>query len=285
MSIKDELKPTNQNRVIDLVEAAGVDVEDWGKFARGAKYAASNPKYCYEWSFVQPSKVVVLNLWYENLRERENSVSAILNMRKESQRLREIRAKALWVKRASRMDEAIMLAFKDHLTVRVIINEGEMRDTVNPKAKASVVSGRFLDPTSWHISSYDLSTGNAILFRGETVLEATDQFNLDTTETPAPQQVTVLGKVFIRDSSVRAAALARAKGKCEFCGQPGFVTSSGLSFLETHHIIPLSEGGKDVITNVAAVCANHHREAHHGVQADLIRDHLLKVAASSKKAA
>lgn len=285
MSIKDDLKPTDKRRVMDLVEEAGVDVSDWGKFARGAKWAAANPKYCYEWSFVQPTKVIILNLWHANLQEHDDLVYAILNMRKEAQRLHQIRAKPLWVKRASKMDEAIMMAFKDHLAVRVIINEGEMRDTVNPKARASVVNRRLLDAMPWHISVYDISTGSTVLYRGEAVLAAVDQFDLDNKETPAPQQVPVSTKTYIRDSSVRAAALARAKGHCEFCGQPGFLTSSGQSFLETHHIIPLAEGGSDVITNVAAVCANHHREAHYGVRTALIRDQLLDIASSSKKAA
>lgn len=284
MSLKDDLKPTTKNRVIDLVEAAGVDVSDWGKFARGPKWAAANPKYCYEWSFIQPSKVVVLNLWLANLQEQSGIVFAILNMQSEAKRLQGIRAKPIWVKRALKMDEAILTAFKDHLAIRVIINEGEMRDTVNPKAEASIVKQRLLDPVTWHISSYDISTGSTVLHRGEEVLTATDQFELDTAETPAPRQIETSGKTFIRDSSVRSAALARAKGHCEFCGQPGFITSKGQSFLETHHIIPLSEGGSDIITNVAALCANHHREAHHGVRADLIRSHLLIVAASSKKA-
>lgn len=47
-------------------------------------------------------------------------------------------------------------------------------------------------------------------------------------------------------------------------------------FLETHHIIPLSKGGADTIYNVAAICPNHHREAHYGQNADVIRDKLLK---------
>ncbi len=284
MSIKDDLKPTKKYRVMDLVQDAGVDVSDWGQYARGVKWAAANPKYCYEWSFIQPSKVVVLNLWHTNLEEHDEIVYVIINMRKEAQRLHNIRAKPLWVKRAFGMDVAIMKAFKEQLAIRVIINEGELRDTFNPKAKASIVNRRLLDPMPWHVSSYDLASGSAVLFRGEVVLAATDQFNLVSVETPAPQQVIVSGKVFLRDSSVRAAALARAKGYCEFCGQPGFITSNGHSFLETHQIIPLSEGGSDVINNVAALCANHHREAHHGVRAELIRDHLLAVAASSKKA-
>ena len=285
MSIKDNLKPTSKNRVMDLVESAGVDVSEWGRFARGAKWAATNPKYCYEWSFIQPSKVVVLNFWHTNIQEHDNIVYVAINMRKEAQRLDQMRAKPLWVKRAFRMDEAIMTAFKDQLVLRVVVNEGEMRDAWNPNAKASVVKRRLLDPVPWHVSSYDLSTGSAVLLRGEAVIAATDQFDLDSTETPAPEQVMISGKIFLRNSSVRAAALARSKGHCEFCGQPGFITSNGQAFLETHHIIPLSEGGSDVITNVAALCANHHREAHHGVRAELIRSHLLALAASNKDAA
>jgi hypothetical protein len=40
-----------------------------------------------------------------------------------------------------------------------------------------------------------------------------------------------------------------------------------------------------VIANVAAVCPNHHREAHHGDQANLIRAHLLQVVASHRRTA
>ena len=54
MSTLDEVKPTVKQRVIDLVSAAGIDVSDWGKFAGGEKRAASNPRYCYEWSFLKP---------------------------------------------------------------------------------------------------------------------------------------------------------------------------------------------------------------------------------------
>src|SRR5436309_803038 len=41
-------KATQKTRLIDLVEEAGLDVTDWGNFARGDKWAAANPKYCYE---------------------------------------------------------------------------------------------------------------------------------------------------------------------------------------------------------------------------------------------
>lgn len=70
--------------------------------------------------------------------------------------------------------------------------------------------------------------------------------------------------MFLRDVAVRSAALSRAGGRCEYCKAPGFKTASGTVYLETHHVEPLSEGGADGLSNVIALCANHHREAHHG---------------------
>ena len=57
MTVLDELRPKAKNRLIDLVRAAGVDVSDWKNFERGARWEAANPKYCYEWCFVEPGRV------------------------------------------------------------------------------------------------------------------------------------------------------------------------------------------------------------------------------------
>jgi hypothetical protein len=66
----ESLRPSSRRRVIDLVRDAGIDVSDWANYGNGRKPAAANPKYCYEWAFVEPGKVVVLNLWYADLRVR-----------------------------------------------------------------------------------------------------------------------------------------------------------------------------------------------------------------------
>ena len=57
----------------------------------------------------------------------------------------------------------------------------------------------------------------------------------------------------------------------------------GSHFLETHHIVPHIKEEVNHITNVAAVCANHHREAYHGAGASAIREHLLNVAAGAAR--
>lgn len=281
MLLKDYLQPTIKYRVIDLVQAAGIDVSDWSNFAGGAKRAASNPKYCYEWSFIQPDKVVVLNFWYANLQEYKGEIFVSINMNEEIQRLKRLTAKSIWIKRAMKLREAIALAFQNQLTVRVIINEGEMRRAVNPNAKASKVNQRALDPLPWIITSYNESSGQAVLVRGGVAVVSVDQFSIDVKNDTTSKQLTVTSKVFVRDPAVRDAALKRAKGRCEFCGHSGFTTLNGKLFLETHHIIPLADGGSDVITNVAAVCPNHHREAHYGAQSELIRDYLLRVVADT----
>jgi 5-methylcytosine-specific restriction protein A len=78
---------------------------------------------------------------------------------------------------------------------------------------------------------------------------------------------------------VRDAALCRAKGRCELCKQPGFRMVGGEIYLETHHVIPLSDNGADHVRNVVAVCPNDHREAHHGERREEIRSRLLVMLA------
>ena len=61
---------------------AGVDVGDWANYQGGERYAARNPKYCYEWSFVEPGKVVVLNIWHHAMKEEDGAIiTRDMNMR------------------------------------------------------------------------------------------------------------------------------------------------------------------------------------------------------------
>jgi len=281
MTLKDDLQPTGHNRVIDLVRAAGVDVSDWGNFKRGKKYAAMNPKYCYEWAFTDPSGIVVLNLWFSNLDEARGRVLTRTNMRKVSEDMAKLGSKALWIKRAAAMDDAIQFAIARKARIRVLVNEGEMRKANDPKQKASKVHARLLDPLPWRIRSYDAATGATVLERGVEKAPKVDQFDVPDPGAAFQETVYRHGKAFVRNPAVRRTVLERAAGRCEYCSAPGFVTAGGAVFLETHHIIPLSGGGADKVGNVAAVCPNHHREAHHGAGADVIRDFLLEVASAS----
>ncbi|MGY8679389.1 HNH endonuclease signature motif containing protein [Bradyrhizobium sp. UFLA05-153] len=63
---------------------------------------------------------------------------------------------------------------------------------------------------------------------------------------------------------MRDAVKLRAAGKCEYCGEVGFQCDNGMPYLECHHILALAKDGSDKMTNVIAICARDHREAHFG---------------------
>jgi 5-methylcytosine-specific restriction endonuclease McrA len=56
-----------------------------------------------------------------------------------------------------------------------------------------------------------------------------------------------------------------------------FVCVDGTKYSEVHHIVPLAEGGEDVLSNVACLCPAHHREAHVGKSARDVTEALKSV--------
>lgn len=270
----EDLKPVDKRRVFDLVKEAGLDVSDWANFSRGPKWAAANPKYCYEWAFVELGRVVILNLWHAQLREHRGTIMWSENVRDWIQRHSVPGAKAVWRKRAIGFDTALQAAAQEALPIRAIINDGRMRKAADDTAKASSVQRRLLDPLPWAVTSYDKRTGQCTLTRGVITKGSVDQFDLSPDVSEVADRVSVQSTVFVRNPLFRAAALRRANGRCEFCLDPGFTMADGKVFLETHHIVPLAEGGPDSAENVAAVCPNHHREAHYGSRAMVIRETL-----------
>jgi 5-methylcytosine-specific restriction endonuclease McrA len=55
---------------------------------------------------------------------------------------------------------------------------------------------------------------------------------------------------------LRKAALARNDGMCE---HPGCIEKA----VEVHHIVPLSRGGRNILTNLMCLCPYHHDVRHH----------------------
>jgi len=76
-------------------------------------------------------------------------------------------------------------------------------------------------------------------------------------------------RTYERSALVVAIAKLRADNRCEVpnCNHPAFLDADGIPFAEVHHIEPLSEGGEDVLENVACLCPAHHREVHIGRRA------------------
>lgn len=276
MAIPLEMIPTHSIRVMDLVRGAGVDVSDWSNYKGGAAREAANPKYCYEWAFVQPDRVVALNLWLQDMVEpEEGGVEYMLNLMKPRGDIVGVRAT-----RRRRMLDAIRTAQERRLPIRVIV----LTRPPTTRVKGRKVELRKLDPTSWAVVSFDASTGDVVLRRGAAAAPFADQFSLPDAGTDTPARKPISGSALQRDRVVREQVLLRAFGRCEYCGSPGFKLPSGAIFLETHHVVPLAKGGTDRTSNVVAICPNDHREAHYGSRATEMRDELLAFLASLPEA-
>jgi hypothetical protein len=262
---------------MDLVEEAGHDISDWAKFKGGVSKAASNPKYCYEWVYCQQKLSVILNLWFSGLQTAEDGIIFQgLNMRSLSSSLSAVKGKRHVSKRAYKFDEALKLAYRENLPVRVVVCEGSESDVLNPDTPASQVERRKLDPKHWSVSFYDMITGQCkVERRPRPGNHFVDQHSLP--EFRKSQRTDITSSVYNRQRSVRDAALARAKGICEYCGEPGFVTTGDYLYLETHHITPLSEGGHDAIDNVISLCPNDHMLAHFGKERVSVKEKLQNI--------
>jgi len=264
MSVKSSLLPSSKPTVMELVREAGLDVADWANFDGGQARAATNPRYCYEWAFIEPRRMAVLNLWHADLVEENGQVTTVADPLRRARRIEEEGERGPVVARALRMNRIIEDAKREGLPLRVIVLAGERRGHELPATEKSKVTGRALDPEHWRITHQDSTTGDWYLTRGGAPERFTDQFT-DADGKGRPVEVrTRTGRVYVRDRSVRERALRRARGFCEWCRSPGFIAVSGEIYLETHHIDPLFEEGPDDLSNVIALCPNDHRRAHWG---------------------
>jgi hypothetical protein len=229
-------------------------VSDWANFEGGKARAAANPRYCFEWSFVEPKKVAVVNLWFEQMKPRGQDIVFDLNFHVGSDA------------RGKRNQARVKQAINEKLPFRIIVLDGDMDECI--------VSKRQLDPAIWRVTKLDQNTGDYTLTRD--AHHFIDQFSIQETPDRKPERREVSGHAFVRSSAVRDNVLLRADGKCEWCGQLGFQTADDRIYLETHHVVPLSENGSDTERNVAALCPNHHREAHHGEKRNEMRKKLLE---------
>ncbi len=69
--------------------------------------------------------------------------------------------------------------------------------------------------------------------------------------------------IYERDYLLAAALKERYGHKCQIC-ETTFPTTTGGSYSETHHLLPLGMGGFDVEENIVVVCPTCHRKFHSG---------------------
>lgn len=127
---------------------------------------------------------------------------------------------------------------------------------------------------------------NVIHDRGENVAwvasTAINDIGEDCVGNNDPEYRKRMAGSYVRDAKVRELVLKRAAGICEECSEPGFMKPDGKRYLETHHVISLSEQGADKPHNVIALCANDHRRAHFGADWAELQDKFLATLSKYK---
>jgi 5-methylcytosine-specific restriction protein A len=282
---------------MDLVAETGIDVAPWGvtKDGSAVKNPRKNPAYCFEWAFGGSDQPTALCVWHHSLsisrdlilyedsiRQRASKLYRIATDRSNSSYIQSSAGKQ--ARRAEKFDSLLQWAYRKHEPVRVIILEGKSPSQPELDWETFKVKYRMLDSEVWYVHSYSDSDGSyqlvrkippaAMLSREDipsTQLVFVDQFSLPA---PAAKHEST-GFIFDRSSEVRRAVLERAAGVCECCGIAGFKMDNGGIFLETHHVVPLSENGPDRVWNVVALCPNDHRRAHFGEDRTALREQFL----------
>ncbi len=96
------------------------------------------------------------------------------------------------------------------------------------------------------------------------------------------RQVRAGAIIYERDHRVVVFILQQADGRCERCGELApFHRADGRPYLEVRHVLPLTEGGPDVVENTVAVCPNCHRLLHFGADVARERESLYEGYGSS----
>ena len=263
----DSLRPVQHATIMEMVDAAGIDVSDWANFK--GKHAASNPKYCYEWVFSSPAAVAAC-LWHSGFEILPSGqIGQRVNLWSVVRKFEQSGSRSVVAARARSLDHALQTLYHSKRPLRVIVVDGDEADLAVQDEKSSRVLRRRLDQEPWHVSAYDFNTGDCLVVRGPPGPKFADQFDESVMSAPV-EQLQRTSSVYSRSPAVRIAVLARAGGECELCGAAGFLTPGGAIYLETHHVIPLSKGGEDSTANVVALCPSHHREAHFGCNAGQI---------------
>jgi 5-methylcytosine-specific restriction enzyme A len=271
----DEIKPISPQRVMDLVQAAGMDVSAWEKFKGGKQKAASNPKCCYEWAFVEAGTSVLLNLWYENMFSEGERIFQNLNLRKRATAPAKTSSATVWKARASKCDQAIQLAYRQQLPIRVIVCDGRRRADEGDD-KASHVQKRRLDPTPWAVTAYDWTSGDCILERGVAPQFPSDfpvDEELEGFEGEIKRRFVVHRQREAKLRGLKIAQVLRNNNGRLICEVPncGFdfmerYGALGNGYAQVHHKTPLSaaptHGRKVRLQDLAVVCANCHVMIH-----------------------
>jgi len=247
MTKRSDLKPKKKERVCVLLERAGIKV-------------VRNQYFLSEWAYVESGRVAVLNFWFAQMKQRGQDIVFNKNFLE------------AYDARGKRNQARVKQAIREKLPIRIIVLDGKMGSP-----KGSIVSKRQLDPAIWRVTAVDQKTGDYTLTRVAEMENAIDDLSAPPEGNQFPDRASVVVQAIKHDNRVRAHAIKRARGKCEYCNVQGFATTNGRFYVEAHHIIALCEAGRDTVDNVIALCPQHHRQAHYGKDAESLESEFIKI--------
>jgi len=160
MDLLRSLKPSTKDRIMDLVEAVGIDVTAWK--ASGP----ANPSFCYQWGFASDDRSrILLCLWYDDCELDADGVLQRWNFRDYIKQIElDGGPKA---GRARRVDELLQDAWRLKVPIRVaLVEESERKKAAKKEGDPSKPDFRELDPVPWRLTHYDWMTGECVLRRG-----------------------------------------------------------------------------------------------------------------------
>ncbi|HEX2533966.1 MAG TPA: HNH endonuclease signature motif containing protein, partial [Chitinophagaceae bacterium] len=133
---------------------------------------------------------------------------------------------------------------------------------VGPKAFTQIEEAlrrtRFIEDQTWEpTTSFEVLQERAHRLKGAVDLKKPPKGD------HSPKRAGTNVAVYYRSPMVRAWILANAKGRCEACERDApFCLPDEEPYLEVHHMLPLAQGGPDIVENTVALCPNCHRRVH-----------------------
>jgi 5-methylcytosine-specific restriction enzyme A len=266
MKTREDLRPTQKPLVMDILKSLDMDVSKWADMKGGAARAASNPKYCYNWSFRQPGEFFVVCLWYNGLKQKGAKLFFEVNSTGKRTHRTEL-GSSTWNKRSDDFDQSLWLAYSHQLPLRVIVVEGD----------GGSVRARLLDEALWAVTEYDIATSKCTIVRGAEPVPVS--INADDIELAGfegqerkrfvqhRRREDSMRRHKIEDAFAKAGKLVCEVPKCEFDFAKRY-GPLGTGYAQVHHLVPLHRapktGRKVTLKDLAIVCANCHAMIHAG---------------------
>jgi 5-methylcytosine-specific restriction protein A len=268
--------PLGKRNVYDILQDLDFDVRDWANYKAGKGPPAANPRYCYEWSFLQHFKGLAVCMWHAELSEDGAKVFYKNNVRGRPEAMNP-RSQSIWLRRARALDANLQLAYLNALPVHSIVLMGRRRDRNDPEAIASAVHGRALDPAPWAIVEYDFDTGDFMIERGATPAKPAQWSDPESQSFPEGDKRRAFRAHRHREARAREAKIADFRsrnGNRLFCEVPRCsfdfgqrYGALGEGYAHVHHLTPLGSRETGTVTTLdqlAIVCANCHAMIHLG---------------------